>query len=115
VRADGDCTVTVPVVGRISMDQMMVDRTDVGVVSAERVDVGTPVELMSADRGSAMHVSELARQAGIEPYVFLTGLSSRITRRYRNKIEVPGVSTGAEAALPGATPAGNAVRDYPAA
>ncbi|MBN9443170.1 alanine racemase [Bosea sp. (in: a-proteobacteria)] len=62
-----------PLFGRISMDMMAIDVTD--VPGAER---GDWVELF----GPAMPVAEVAEAAGTISYEFLTSLGSRYDRRY---------------------------------
>jgi len=68
-----------PVVGRVSMDQMVVDVTDVpeGVVNA-----GTEMELVGRHHGMPNGLAELARLAGTIPHQMLTAMSQRIARRY---------------------------------
>lgn len=64
-----------PVVGRISMDMITVDVTDVPDDLARR---GTQVEVF----GTSPTVDELARRAGTISYEVFTGLGSRIARVY---------------------------------
>jgi alanine racemase len=63
-----------PVLGRISMDQIIVDLTD-----APRVKVGDRVTLISPDAGAPNSVMNLARLAGTIPYE----ITSRLGRRIR--------------------------------
>jgi alanine racemase len=60
-----------PVVGRISMDMISIDVTDVPDAA-----VGDSVELWGADP----HVAELAARVGQSPYELLTGVGSRVRR-----------------------------------
>ena len=60
-----------PVVGRISMDMISIDLTDVPDAA-----VGDSVELWGEDP----HVAELAARVGQSPYELLTGVGSRVTR-----------------------------------
>jgi len=60
-----------PVIGRITMDQTMIDVTD-----APRARVGDDVVLL----GSGVPASELARLCGTIPYETATALSSRVPR-----------------------------------
>ncbi len=64
-----------PVVGRVSMDMITVDITD---VPPEFIRRGAMAEIM----GDNVTVDELARWAGTIPYEILTGLGSRYTRLY---------------------------------
>jgi alanine racemase len=64
-----------PIVGRISMDLMTIDLTDVPPESARR---GARVELL----GDHVTVDDVARWAGTIPYEILTGLGSRFARLY---------------------------------
>ena len=62
-----------PVVGRISMDLISVDLTDV-----PRAGTGDRVVLW----GDAPNVADLAQRAGTIPYELLTGVGTRVERRY---------------------------------
>ena len=66
-----------PVVGRICMDQFMVD---IGDDSAWNED---EVVLVGASGGEAIPVEAVAEAAGTIPYEVLTGLTGRIPRLYR--------------------------------
>lgn len=61
------------VAGRISMDMVTVDLTDV-----ENVEVGSLVELW----GENLPVAEVAEAASTIPYTLFTGVSKRVPRRY---------------------------------
>jgi alanine racemase len=63
-----------PVVGRVSMDMITVDVTDV----AGQIECGDMVELM----GAHVTVDDIARWAGTIPYEILTRLGSRYPRLY---------------------------------
>ena len=67
--------VTVPVLGRVNMDQCVVDLTDVGPVAP-----GATVEIISAKAGSAVSLDRVAARAGVLPYQILCGLNPRIPR-----------------------------------
>jgi alanine racemase len=60
-----------PVIGRITMDQIMVDATD-----APEVGEGDEVELF----GAHILVDEVARKAGTIAWELLTGITPRVTR-----------------------------------
>lgn len=70
----------VPVVGRVNMDQIMIDLTDV----SRRLPVGpgTPVELIGTDPAAPNHLPRLARTAGTLPHEFLCRLHPRVKRVY---------------------------------
>lgn len=69
----------VPIVGRISMDQLTVDLTD---VPESWLAGGGTVELIGNDRSAPNHLPTLAKQAGTITHEFLCGLSQRVERRY---------------------------------
>ncbi|MAD77876.1 MAG: alanine racemase [Planctomycetaceae bacterium] len=67
--------VSVPVLGRMNMDQCVVDLTDVGPL-----DDTTAVEVISADPDSPVRLDRVAARAGVLPYQLLCGISHRIPR-----------------------------------
>jgi alanine racemase len=71
-----------PIVGRISMDLITIDLTDVPPETARR---GARVELL----GKHVTVNDVARWAGTIPYEILTGLGSRLARQYTS-FQAPG-------------------------
>lgn len=68
-----------PVVGRVSMDQLTIDITD---LPEAEVRVGSPVELIGADRSAPNHLPTLARQADMITHELLLRLSARLPRHY---------------------------------
>jgi alanine racemase len=66
-----------PVVGRICMDQFMVD---IGQDSAWNED---EVVLIGSQGSARLTAEELAQHAGVIPYEILVGLNERIPREYR--------------------------------
>ena len=68
-----------PVVGRVSMDLMAVDLTDLTDRAVHRGDIVTLI-------GGEISVDEVAAMGGLIPYEVLTGLGRRHTRQY---IEAP--------------------------
>ena len=68
--------VTVPVVGNVTMDMVMLDVTDVPCATG---DIAT---LMGVDGDARITAEEVGAACGLSPYEILTGLHSRITRRY---------------------------------
>jgi alanine racemase len=80
----------VPVIGRISMDLITVDVTDVPGVP---VHVGERVELV----GATIALSELSAAAGTIDYEILTGLGARYRRHYTIEAPAqPGEGSGGE-------------------
>ena len=67
--------VDVPVCGRVSMDQVIVDLSDV-----RSARIGDEVEVISADRSAPHSVENLARLADTIPYEITCGLGGRIRR-----------------------------------
>ena len=67
---------TVPVVGTVTMDMTMLDVTDVACA------VGDTVTLMGVDGTARITAEDVGAACGLSPYEILTGLHSRITRRY---------------------------------
>ena len=66
-----------PITGRICMDQMMVDVTDIpGVL------VGDTVTLVGTDGPETITVERIAQQAGTFNYEFICGISRRVPRFY---------------------------------
>jgi alanine racemase len=67
-----------PIVGRVSMDSLVVDVSDIGDVS--RADVAT---LLGRDGREAITLEEMAAAAGTIPQELAVRLNSRLPRRYR--------------------------------
>jgi len=67
--------VAAPVLGRMNMDQCVVDLTDVGPVDAD-----ASVEVVSSDPDSMVSLPRVAARADVMPYELLCGLSPRIPR-----------------------------------
>ena len=66
-----------PILGRICMDQMMVDVTDIPDVKP-----GTPVTLVGQDNDTAITMEEIAAMADSFNYEFVCGISRRVPRIY---------------------------------
>ena len=64
-----------PIAGRISMDQTMVDVTDI-----PRVTVGDEVVLIGTQGGETMTAAELAKLTGTIPYEVLCAIAARVPR-----------------------------------
>lgn len=67
----------VPVIGRVTMEDLTIDVTDV-----PNVQVGHEVVLIGRQGNEQVTSGELARHAQTIPYEILAGLSQRIPRRY---------------------------------
>lgn len=67
-----------PILGRVCMDQFMVDVTGI-----EDVSQGDEVTLMGADHGAYLSVYELAELSGRFPYEFVCDVGKRVPRVYR--------------------------------
>ena len=67
-----------PIIGRICMDQMMVDVTDIPDVQVEDV-----VTLVGTDGDETITIEEIANPAARFDYEMLCDLSSRVTRVYK--------------------------------
>lgn len=66
-----------PVIGRITMEDLMCDATEV-----PGIQVGDEVVLIGRQGGEAITAEELARHARTIPYEILVGLSPSLVRRY---------------------------------
>jgi alanine racemase len=69
----------VPLIGRVSMDQITVDLTD---VPEGQVVIGSLVEVIGNDRSAPNHLPTLAKRAGTIGHEMLCRLSPRLTRQY---------------------------------
>ena len=69
----------IPIVGRVTMDMIMVDVTDVDC------RLGDIVTLIGRDGDDLVAVAEVGVSAGISPYDVLVGLSSRAVRIHENE------------------------------
>ena len=70
------CGRRAPIIGRVCMDQLMVDVTDV-----PEADLHSEVVLMGAQGEERITPDELARLAGTIPYEIMLGFGARVTRR----------------------------------
>ena len=66
-----------PILGRICMDQLMVDVTDI-----TEVKVGDQVTLVGKDGNEQISVEQIAEAAGSFNYEFVCGISRRVPRYY---------------------------------
>jgi alanine racemase len=69
------------VVGRVSMDQLLIDVTDV-----PDAEVGDAVTLIGKDGSECITAEDLAELAGTIPYEILCGISKRVPRHYIDQI-----------------------------
>lgn len=67
-----------PILGKVCMDQIMVDVTEIPEVEAE-----TPVTLVGRDGGETISVEDIAQAAGTFNYEFICGIARRVPRMYR--------------------------------
>jgi alanine racemase len=72
-----------PVIGRVTMDQIIVDITAV-TLSGETPQVGDEAVLIGVQKGSSISVDEVALWAGTISYEILCSLGSRLPRLYRS-------------------------------
>jgi alanine racemase len=68
-----------PVVGKVTMDQTMID-----VGHIEGVKLGDEVVLIGKQGGNEIRCEELARLAGTIPYEIVCSISNRVPRIYKN-------------------------------
>ena len=67
-----------PIVGRVTMDMIMIDVTEVDCA------LGDSVTLIGRDGDEIITVAEVGKSAGISPYEVLVGMNSRAERAYRD-------------------------------
>lgn len=68
-----------PIIGRVCMDQMMVDVTHI-----DNVEIENEVILVGKDKDKSISVEELAYLAGSFNYEFVCGICKRVKRIYEN-------------------------------
>jgi alanine racemase len=91
-----------PVVGRVNMDQITLDLTDVRAEHAgPPLSVGAVVELITPDREAPNHLTRLAEAAGTNPYELLCRLNPRIRRVYHRTSAAIETVTSKSAAVAG--------------
>ena len=66
-----------PILGRVCMDQMMVDVTQI-----PGVQPGDPVTLVGHDGAEQITIEQIAERAGSFNYEFICGISRRVPRMY---------------------------------
>lgn len=82
VRVNG---VTYPVVGRIAMDQMVIDLGQAGLVASGRSATGAEAVLFGPGDDGEPSVDEWAAAAGTNNYEIVTRISQRVQRVYLNE------------------------------
>lgn len=73
-----------PVLGRITMDQTIVDLTDV----AGPVNCGDPVVLVGRQMGAEISITEFSEWADTIPWETLCSVTKRVPRYYRTALEI---------------------------
>ena len=68
-----------PVVGKVTMDQTMID-----VGHIKNVKVGDEVVLLGKQKKEEIRIEKLARLSGTIPYEIVTGITGRVPRLYRS-------------------------------
>jgi len=74
------CKIRCPVVGRVTMDQIMVD-----VSRVKAVRIGTPVTILGAQKKKCISADELAENAGTISYEIVCSLGGRLPRIYKRR------------------------------
>jgi alanine racemase len=69
-----------PLLGRVTMDQIMVDVSHVGEAT-----IGDEAVLIGAAGGEEILAGELAEKAGTIPWEIFTSIGTRVERVYRNR------------------------------
>jgi alanine racemase len=85
----GDELFEAPLIGRVSMDQITIDATD---LPGEMATVGATVELIGTDREAATHLPTVARTAGTISHEILCRLGRRAPKRYASHREHAGAT-----------------------
>jgi alanine racemase len=66
-----------PVIGSVSMDQIVIDLTDI-----PESGVGCGIELISTDTSSQANLEQIAKVAGVVPHAILSRISPKVHRTY---------------------------------
>ena len=83
------CGTRIPILGRVSMDQLLVD-----VSSIPDVRLGDTIMLIGTNGSESVTAQDLAEWAGTISYEILCGISKRVPREYIGKRDVPFARTG---------------------
>jgi alanine racemase len=68
-----------PILGRVTMDQIMVDVTDL----ATPAEIGDEVVLLGAQKDEFISATEVAQKAGTIAWHVFTGITARVARRWK--------------------------------
>jgi len=101
VRVEG---INYPVVGRIAMDQMVIDLGPLNVSAGARSLLGSEAVLFGNGADGGPTAEDWARAAGTNNYEIVTRISPRVPRRYINEApgpDAPGLTEEAVAQLAG--------------
>ncbi|HTJ60795.1 MAG TPA: alanine racemase [Candidatus Saccharimonadales bacterium] len=86
---------TVPIAGRVAMDHVMLDVTDLGDVRS-----GDEVVVIGTQRGATVTADDLARASGTINYEVVTAIKPRVPRRYLRDGRVVATKTLADGYAP---------------
>ena len=70
-----------PVIGRVSMDWVTIDVTDI-----DDADVGTPVTVIGSERDLSIKAEDIAAMLSTISYEVTCGISARVPRIFKEKI-----------------------------
>jgi alanine racemase len=73
----GEKKIDAPVIGRVNMDQIILDLTDIAGAK-----IGDEVELISDDSAASNAIEKLAALAQSHPYEMLCRINPRVSRQY---------------------------------
>lgn len=105
--------VNYPVVGRIAMDQMVIDLGPLGLPAGGRSARGSEAVVFGDGADGGPTAADWARAAGTNNYEIVTRISPRVPRRFVNEDPLTGTApTGAP--LSGTTPSGTTPSGAPA-
>ncbi|MEM9083034.1 MAG: alanine racemase [Planctomycetota bacterium] len=85
----------VDVIGRVSMDQIVIDLTDLD----QEITIGSTVELYGNEKNAPNHVPTLAKAAGVNTYELLCRVNPKVPRVYLAVEEAKAVQRSDVAAL----------------
>jgi alanine racemase len=76
-----------PIIGSVTMDQIMIDCGDPTDSLGSSVTVGDHVVLIGNQGSEVIRAEEWAQKLGTIPYEIVCGISARIERRYRSTVD----------------------------
>ncbi len=77
-----------PLLGRVTMDQVMADASALEAADGRVVEPGEEAVLLGRQKDEEISAGELATRSGTIPWEIFTGLTSRVTRQYLNATTV---------------------------